>query len=346
MKLLSVIIPSYNSEKFLSNCLDSLLIESILDKIELIVVNDGSRDKTSEIAHQYESKYPEVIKVIDKENGGHGSGINVGLANSTALYFKVLDSDDKFNKEGYLHALEIIEELYKNNKQPDLIFSDYVTVNENNKSDHKVVHLRAHYKHKEEIVSMKDFSHLGVDEVFMMHMLFLSTEYTKKIKLEVAEKVFYEDCEYVFKAVLNAKNAYYLSIPVYEYSVGSTTQSISLNNINKNYSHMINVMKHISDTTPYSMFEEKEKYQKRIARHHLYLYEILTFFYIYIIPKKEKTLMYKEYLRYYKKTNKKLYKIVRYQTPMLFVWLLPNFMRGFITKIGYKIVGKKKGWIF
>ena len=107
MKLITFAIPSYNSEKFLASCLDSLLI-GIDEKIEAIVINDGSTDKTSEIAHEYSKKYP-FIKVVDKENGGHGSGINVGIVNATGLYFKMFDSDDHVDKEGLLSLIEIIE---------------------------------------------------------------------------------------------------------------------------------------------------------------------------------------------------------------------------------------------
>ena len=83
MKLLTFVIPSYNSEQYLASCLDSLNI-GVDEKIEAIVVNDGSTDKTSDIAHNYAKKF-NFIKVIDKENGGHGSGINVGISQAALI---------------------------------------------------------------------------------------------------------------------------------------------------------------------------------------------------------------------------------------------------------------------
>ena len=79
MKTLSVIIPSYNMEEYLPYCLDSILIESVLSRLEVVVVNDGSNDSTSRIAHEYEMKYPDTVVVIDKSNGNYGSCINAGL---------------------------------------------------------------------------------------------------------------------------------------------------------------------------------------------------------------------------------------------------------------------------
>ncbi len=97
MKLLSIAVPSYNSEKFLAATLDSLLG---YDDVEVIVINDGSKDGTINIANEYKAKYPDYFKVIDKENGGHGSGLNDAYKIAEGLYFKCCDSDDKLSTEG------------------------------------------------------------------------------------------------------------------------------------------------------------------------------------------------------------------------------------------------------
>ena len=92
MKLLTVTIPCYNSEDYMEKCIDSLLTGG--EEVELIIVDDGSKDKTAEIADRYAEKYPSIVKVIHKENGGHGSAVNAGMENATGLFFKVVDSDD------------------------------------------------------------------------------------------------------------------------------------------------------------------------------------------------------------------------------------------------------------
>ena len=107
MKLITFAIPCHNSEKYMKKCIDSLLVAK--DDIEIIIVNDGSTDDTQKIANQYAKKYPDTIKAIHKENGGHGSGVNVGLENATGLYYKVVDSDDWVDKNSLLKVIETIK---------------------------------------------------------------------------------------------------------------------------------------------------------------------------------------------------------------------------------------------
>ena len=97
MKLLSIAIPCYNSEAYMEKCIESLLKGG--EDVEILVVNDGSSDRTAEIADAYAEKYPTIIKAVHQENGGHGEAVNAGIRNATGLYFKVVDSDDWVNEE-------------------------------------------------------------------------------------------------------------------------------------------------------------------------------------------------------------------------------------------------------
>ena len=107
MKLLSIAIPSYNSENYMRNCIESLLPGG--EEVEIIIVNDGSKDGTAAIADEYAEKYPTIVKAIHQENGGHGEAVNAGLRAATGLYYKVVDSDDWVNEEAYL---KILKKLY------------------------------------------------------------------------------------------------------------------------------------------------------------------------------------------------------------------------------------------
>lgn len=95
-KQISIIIPTYNMEKYIGQCLDSLLIPEF-DEVEILVVNDGYKDRSSEIAHSYANRYPDSIRVIDKSNGNYGSCINAALPVATGRYVKILDADDSFD---------------------------------------------------------------------------------------------------------------------------------------------------------------------------------------------------------------------------------------------------------
>ena len=102
MKYISFAIPCYNSQDYMAHAIESILPGG--EDVEIIIVNDGSKDRTSEIAHDYMEKYPTIVKVVDKENGGHGDAVNSGLTHATGKYFKVVDSDDM----GHFHLDQYI----------------------------------------------------------------------------------------------------------------------------------------------------------------------------------------------------------------------------------------------
>ena len=97
MKLLTVTVPCYNSQDYMENCINSLLPGG--DKVEIIIIDDGSKDATGAIADRYAEQYPNIVRVIHQENGGHGEGINQGLKHATGKYFKVVDSDDTMSAD-------------------------------------------------------------------------------------------------------------------------------------------------------------------------------------------------------------------------------------------------------
>ena len=104
-------------------------IQSILkggEDVEIIIVNDGSKDSTLEIAKRYEREYPTIVKAIDKENGGHGDAVNAGLQHATGLYFKVVDSDDWVDETAYMIILDTLHELVDKKQMVDMFVSNYV----------------------------------------------------------------------------------------------------------------------------------------------------------------------------------------------------------------------------
>ncbi len=109
-KILSVSIASYNVEKFLDQTLESCLVPEIMDRLEVIIVNDGSKDGTADVAKKYTEKWPDTFILVDKENGGYGSTVNVGIKTATGKYFRLLDGDDWFDKDGLREFIGILEQ--------------------------------------------------------------------------------------------------------------------------------------------------------------------------------------------------------------------------------------------
>ena len=124
MKYISFAIPCYNSQDYMAHAIESILPGG--EDIEIIIVNDGSKDRTSEIAHEYMEKYPTIIKVVDKENGGHGDAVNSGLMHATGKYFKVVDSDDWVDEEALLKILDTIKGFVKDESEVDMVIANYV----------------------------------------------------------------------------------------------------------------------------------------------------------------------------------------------------------------------------
>ena len=98
---LSVLIPCYNTEKYLHQCLDSVVNQTLRD-LEIICINDGSTDSTSDILHEYAARDPR-IKIIEKENSGYGDSMNRGLAAAGGEYIGIIESDDWADADMFEH---------------------------------------------------------------------------------------------------------------------------------------------------------------------------------------------------------------------------------------------------
>ena len=341
MKYLSVIIPSYNSEAFIINCLNSFDKKNI-DDLEIIVINDGSKDKTSELVHEYIKDHP-YIKIVDKENGGHGSGFNKGLEVATGLYLKILDSDDFLDQDALRHLLDVIKKHMEENHLPDVYLADhYACVQDTDQRD--LVSLSKRAKRIEDFITFDDVKHLSVTDFLMVHMTFMKVSFLKENKINLLEKVFYEDSELVFKILKYAREIYFLDRPIYLYTVGRAGQSISLPNIDKNYLHQFKVMRRVIDSISIEDFKALPKGNQYHIKHELTLLYTLTYFYAFIIPNEDKTKAFKELVKHLKENNRGIYKLMKWHTSSFFLFIAPPFMRHFIAKTGYKIAKRKEGW--
>ena len=115
MKLLTIAVPCYNSQEYMHYCLQTLLSGG--EEVEILIINDGSKDNTARIADQYAAAYPTIIRAIHQENKGHGGAVNTGMANATGKYFKVVDSDDWVDVRAYLKILEQLNASKKPGKK-------------------------------------------------------------------------------------------------------------------------------------------------------------------------------------------------------------------------------------
>ncbi len=202
-------------ENYLESCLNSLLTDN-MSLIEVLVINDGSKDSSYDIAHRYETKYPEVFVVIDKGNGNYGSCVNVGLKKAKGKYIKILDADDCFNTrvfEAYLNAIKQCD--------TDMVISDYVKVYPEIETivscdipENKIVNFR-------ELCKNNNIWNLWMHNVAYKRELLLGIDYKQ------TEGISYTDQEWIFRPFTEVRTAIYFKLPLYRYTLGRQGQTMS-----------------------------------------------------------------------------------------------------------------------
>ena len=223
MKLLSIAIPCYNSAAYMRRCIDSLLPGG--EDVEILIVNDGSTDNTKDIAEEYRERFPSMVKVINKKNGGHGSAVNAGIQNAAGLFYKVVDSDDWVNQSAYMQILSVLREIIRDGKSLDMLISNFVYEKEG--EERKKVMKYHHALPKDQIFTWKDVKHFRVGQYILMHSVIYRTNLLRECGLQLPEHTFYVDNIFVFNPLPYVKTMYYLDVNFYRYYIGRADQSVN-----------------------------------------------------------------------------------------------------------------------
>ncbi len=306
MKYISFAIPCYNSEAYMANAVESILKGG--EDVEIIIVNDGSKDRTSEIAHEFEAKYPTIIKAVDKENGGHGDAVNTGLEHATGKYFKVVDSDDWVNEEALCKILEVLKKFETNNEEIDMLISNYVYEKEG--MVHKKVIEYRNVLPQDMIFSWNDIKRFHLGQYILMHSVIYRTEFLQLIQLRLPKHTFYVDNIYVYYPLPHVRKMYYLDVDFYRYYIGREDQSVNEKVMIGRVDQQIFVTKSMID-----MYTMKNITNKKLRQYMInYLAIMMTVSSILLIrSKKEENLEKKKELwQYLKRTDYKTYWKIRY----------------------------------
>lgn len=215
-KILSIIVPTYNMENYLSYCLDSFFIRKNFDKLEVIVVNDGSKDKSLEIAQNYVAQASDVFKIVDKKNGNYGSCINVALPVVKGKYVKVVDADDSVDTD---NLDEFISFLCENDV--DLALSDFVLVNED-----RVVTKEIFYHFGWSIMPMEQVCVTERFKDMEMHAVTYRKELLLDMGYHQTEGISYTDQQWIFTPMAAVRSVGIFNKAVYKYLVGRVGQTI------------------------------------------------------------------------------------------------------------------------
>ena len=257
---MSIIVPVYGVEKYIDKCLNSLVKQS-LKEIEVIVVNDGTKDNSQKIVDKYVKKYPDKIKSYIKENGGQGSARNYGLKKASGEYIGYVDSDDFVEKDMY-------KKLY--NKAKENNYDIVVCGNYNVSEDYQNKNIDA-------FINNYNTDYTDLENIFFGKMAVWNKIYKRDIliknKLEFKEKVWYEDLAFTLKAIMNSNTFAFIDEPLYDYLIreGSTMN-------NSNVQRNLEILDAFDDILSYIKHNKKEEYFDKVeflAIDHIYISAIV-----------------------------------------------------------------------
>lgn len=244
-KVLTITVPSYNTSKYIDKAMLTFLDERFLDDIEIIIVNDGSKDDTAERAAKYVDQYPNSIRLINKENGGHGSGINVGIREAKGKYFRIIDGDDYIDPDEMKQFVDQLKVL-----EADAFISHYTTVSE------KTGELRLKKPTDYGLIEKK--STVPMNQVLpatqvlpyvygSIHAITFRTAILQENRIKMLEKTFYEDTEFVLYPMAYVKTVVVSEFNVYRYLIDQGNQSVSKVNQQKRIGELEKVVCRAAD---------------------------------------------------------------------------------------------------
>lgn len=336
MKLLSFAVPCYNSEAYMEKCIESLLPGG--KDVEILIVDDGSSDRTAKIADAYAERYPGIIRAIHQPNGGHGAAVNTGLKNAAGIYFKVVDSDDWLDRDSYLRVLKRLRTLIKLNTLPDMFLANYVYEKEGSK--HKKV-MRQKGFPKEKMFGWDDVGHLAKGHYILMHSVIYRTQMLHDCGLQLPEHTFYVDNIYVYKPLPYVNNMYYMDVDLYRYYIGREDQSVNEQTMIRRIDQQIRVNKIMFADV--NLLAVKDKKCRRYMFNYLEIVTTITVTLAILSGTKENLNKRDELWVYMKQTDRQLYNKLHHSVISRYM-NLPGRTGRFLGKVAYRISRKVYGF--
>lgn len=263
MNILSVIVPSYNSENYLEHCVNTILDSG--DGIEILIVNDGSIDKTGSLADRFETEYPGRVRALHQVNLGHGGAVNTGIQAATGKYIKVVDSDDWVNSHALKAVVNKLKEMIRTGNEVDMFLADFMydKVGETNKT---IMHYKGIIP-KEKIITWDEVGHFKPGKYILMHSVIYKKDVLLASQLKLPEHTFYVDNLFVYQPIPYVKTLYYMNLCVYHYFIGRDDQSVNEKNMIKRIDQQLFVNRMMLECTNLEAVEESKK--KKYMMHYL-----------------------------------------------------------------------------
>ena len=304
MKLLTVAIPCYNSQDYMEHAVETALVAG--EDIEILIVDDGSTDDTAKIADRLEAENPGIVRAIHQENGGHGRAVNTGLANANGVYYKVLDSDDWFDRAALLKVMNLLRSFVQDGQGVDMLLANYVYEKPSVKK-HKAIRYDGVFP-ENTVFSWSDVKHFKISQNILMHSVIYRTKMLRECGLELPKHTFYVDNIFVYYPLPHVKSMYYINEDLYRYFIGREDQSVNEQVMIGRIDQQLKVNKIMIDSYDLTKIKNKKLRDYMVK----YLTMIMTVSSVFLIKEgSEESLAKREELWSYLKTkNKGMYRMV------------------------------------
>ena len=336
-KLISFAVPSYNSEEYMRKCIDSILTGG--EDVEIIIVNDGSKDGTGAIADEYAAKYPTICRAVQQENGGHGEGVNQGMRLATGLYYKVVDSDDWVDADALAEVIATIKKHKEEGTLPDLYITNFIydRVCDNESFTRRYVKNMPVGK----FFGWDDVKPFHGSSVLLMHALMYKVSVLRECGLELPKHTFYVDNIFAYVPLPYVKTMFYLDVDLYHYYIGRADQSVNVSSFSKRTDQQNRVMLIMANAYDVRSLKKISKPLYKYMLHTLACLMIITTTFTVAVPSKEKYAALKEVWQQIKAKDKWLYGKLKYRHYPAIHTYLPRPIGRAVVIGGYKAMRKK-----
>lgn len=307
-KILTVSIAAYNVSKYLDEALLPFIQSKYRNEVEVLIIDDGSKDDTAKIASKYQEQYPNTFKLISKENGGWGSTLNTAIKIGTGKYFKQLDGDDYFSLENLDNFIDFIKTT-----DADLIHSPFMTFSDINGAILRI------YSSGWDLPWRKTLKISEIPFFFpAMHTVTVKLTILQENSIFITEKCFYTDVEFVLKIINHCLTFSYYELPVYYYRLGRTGQSVSIEGLRKNWKDHLKMLYTILEYQKNNILTEQVNHLITERIRNVCEWQYLSFLYLEnpndqikkeLISFDEK--LKKQYPQYYKNITNNRIKLLR-----------------------------------
>lgn len=336
MKLITFAVPCYNSAAYMQHCIDTLLEAG--DEAEIILINDGSKDNTGEIADQNAAAHPEIIRVIHQENGGHGEGVNQGLRHATGLYYKVVDSDDWVDSDALKAIMDKVREFAAMEKPVDMLLANYVYEHTADKTQKVVNYTNVFPLNK--VFTWRDTERFRPSQCILMHSVIYRTALLRDCGMELPKHTFYVDNIFVYQPLPFVKSMYYLNVDFYRYFIGREDQSVNEKVMISRVDQQLRVTELMLSYHNLRAITAENRRLGRYMTNYMAMMMAISSIFLNLSGKEEDIIKKKDLWSHLHNRNPKLYRLMKYRS----VAVITNFPGYQGRRFSVKIYRLLKRW--